>query len=329
MDWLKRRWFLVGLIVLIPLGMIIGTVLPAERLQHVASIAKAGATSWLVAAILFLMSYSLDSRQIGKSLRSPGPVLLACLVNFGVTPLLAWPLMQVQLLPDFAVGLMIAASVPCTMAAASVWTRKAGGNDAVSLLVTMLTNGLCFLVTPLWLNLATSSNVEFDVGDMMRRLMLSALLPATLGQLVRLIPSAREFATKHKSSVGVMAQAFILAIVFSVSLLEIGPQLRHMDSGGVGVLGLAIVWVSCIVVHLSAMGIGWQAGGRFGFDRADRIAVAFSGSQKTLPIGLLVATDPSMFGDGSMPFALFPMLMYHASQLFLDTAIADRWKGQG
>ena len=34
------------------------------------------------------------------------------------------------------IGLMIAVSTPCTLAGASVWTRKAGGNDAVSLLTT-------------------------------------------------------------------------------------------------------------------------------------------------------------------------------------------------
>ena len=27
---------------------------------------------------------------------------------------------------------------------------------------------------------------------------------------------------------------------------------------------------------------------------------------------------------GSFAFAVFPMLMYHASQLFIDTAVADR-----
>ena len=329
MDWLKRRWFLVGLIVFIPAGILIGFQLPPETLLPVSRAVEAGATSWMVAIILFLMSFSLDSRQIGKSLRSPGPVLFACLVNAAVVPLLAWPLMRLQLRPDFSIGLMIAATVPCTMATASVWTRKAGGNDAVSLLVTMITNGLCFLVTPLWLNLATASNVEFDLGEMMRRLVMCALLPATIGQLVRLVPAAREFSVKHKPAIGAFAQAFILVIVFTASLLKIGPQLHQMDGGRAGALGLVVVWGSCILVHLAGLWIGWKGGGLLGLSRGDRIAIAFAGSQKTLPIGLLVATHPAMFGDGSVPLAIFPMLMYHVSQLFLDTAFADRWRTEG
>jgi solute carrier family 10 (sodium/bile acid cotransporter), member 7 len=321
LQWLRRRWFLVGLLVLIPAGLALGAQLPSERLQRIAAVVEGGATAWLVAAILFLMSFSLDSRQIGRALTRPGPVLLACVINFGVLPLIAWPLMKVQLLSDYAIGLMIAASVPTTMAAASVWTRKAGGNDAVSLLVTLLTNGLCFLVTPLWLGLAVASSFEFDLWQMIRRLIYTALLPALAGQLARLVPRLRLFVNDHKVAAGVLAQAFILVIVFSAALLKMGPQLQAMNGGSGGLLGLLVVWVSGMAVHLAAMGIGWRGGHLLGFDRRDCIAIAFAGSQKTLPIGLLIATDPSMAG---VPFAVFPMLMYHASQLFLDTAIADR-----
>ena len=55
------------------------------------------------------------------------------------------------------------------------------------------------------------------------------------------------------------------------------------------------------------------------------------GTQKTLPIGLLIATGADMFGDPDLlgpgrgvPLAVFPMLMYHASQMFLDTVVASR-----
>ncbi len=317
MDWLKRRWFLVGLLVLIPSGLILGTGLSAEHLRQIEEITGPRATSYLVALILFLMSFSLDSRQLGRSLRRPGPVLFACLANYGLVPLLAWPLMQVQRLDDFALGLMIAATVPCTMAAASVWTRKAGGNDAVSLLVTMLTNGLCFIFTPLWLSVVIASTFEFDATAMVRRLVVSALIPATLGQLARLSPRLHRFATTYKPAVGVVAQVCVLVIVFAAAFLKAGPQLGSSGDLGVGPLAVAIVWLSCIAVHLAAMFLAWHGGRLLGFTRADRIAIAIAGSQKTLPIGLLVANH---FGG----FALFPMLMYHASQLFIDTAIADR-----
>ncbi|MEE3284988.1 MAG: bile acid:sodium symporter, partial [Planctomycetota bacterium] len=56
----------------------------------------------------------------------------------------------------------------------------------------------------------------------------------------------------------------------------------------------------------------------------DRIAVLFGSSQKTLPIGVYLATSPEIGIAAMNPFAVFPMLMFHASQLFVDTIIAGR-----
>ncbi|MBX3437071.1 MAG: bile acid:sodium symporter [Planctomycetaceae bacterium] len=317
MDWLKRRWFLVGLVVLILLGLLLGMRLPAETVQAVERHAGRGMTSSLVAIIMFLMSYSLDSQLLGRSIRRPGPVIFGCLVNGALVPLLAWPLLPLQRLDDFALGLMIAAAVPCTLAAASVWTRRAHGNDAVALLVTMVTNSLCFIVTPLWLSFVVESTFELDAGALMRQLIFSALIPAALGQLARLIAPLRNFAAAYRAPISVIAQSCVLATVFAAALFKAGPQLGA--SGGIeaSLPAVVIVWTSCIVVHLAAIFLAWHGGRWLGFARADRIAIAFSGSQKTLPIGLLVA---SHFGG----FTLFPMLMYHASQLFIDTAVADR-----
>jgi sodium/bile acid cotransporter 7 len=229
--------------------------------------------------------------------------------------------------PDFAAGLMIAASVPSTMAAASMWTRKAGGNDAVSLLVTLLTNGGCFLVTPVWLNLALSSGrgaggpvVELNVVDLMQDLLISALLPITAGQLCRLIPLAAATADRRKMALGVAAQACILAIVL-LTAVKGGPRVRAGADAIGGVGALLLVWASCVGLHVLAMIVA-SAGARVaGFSWQDRIAVTFAASQKTLPIGVAIA---NIFVGYGLPFAVFPMLMYHASQLFIDTAVADR-----
>jgi len=261
------------------------------------------------------------------SLRRPGPVVWAVFVTFVLIPLTAWPLARWQLTPDFAAGLMISASVPSTMAAASMWTRRAGGNDAVSLLVTLLTNGGCFLVTPLWLNLVLSSGsgtsgpvVELDVVDLMQHLVVSALLPITAGQLCRLIPLAAATADRRKVALGVVAQACILAIVL-LTAVKGGPRVRAGAGAIGGVAAILLVWASCIGLHVLAMFVALAGARAAGFSRPDCIAVTFAASQKTLPIGVSIANTFASYG---LPFAVFPMLMFHASQLFVDTAVADR-----
>jgi len=324
---IQKRWFLISLLTLIPAGLLTGYF---GDIQAVESLRSLVPTRPLTAFILVLMSFSLNSSQLKASLQKPGPVCWASLCNYGLIPLLGWAAMSFQLTADFRIGLMIAASTPCTLAAASVWTRKAGGNDAVSLLTTLVTNTVCFVVTPFWLVTATGQAVDLNISDLTRRLLLVVLLPTLIGQSLRLSRSLADFATKRKTPIGVVAQSCVLVLVLLASL---GGGIKLRDASlGQQVAGLAVVWGSCVAIHLAAFVVAWQGGGVLKFDRKDRIAASFAGSQKTLPIGVYLATDPSAFGgaeviDGlPIPFAVFPMLMFHASQLFVDTLIADRLK---
>jgi sodium/bile acid cotransporter 7 len=340
LELLKKRWFLVSLAVLIPSGLLVG--MQPSLAPQIGLLRSAVPPRAVTAIVLFLMSLSLNSRQLGESLRSPGPVLWAATVNYGFIPLAALGLMSFQLLEDFRYGLMIAAVVPCTMAAASVWTRKAKGNDAVSLLVTVTTNGLCFLITPFWLFLAIwlyplkDNSVQLDGLDPMLlvwRLILAVLIPALFGQLLRLSSRIAAFADGNKTVIGVVAQSCILVIVLTAAC-DAGTRLNG-DAGSRTLVAVLLVWGSCVGLHLAAMEVGITGGRLLGFRREDIVAVAFSSSQKTLPIGVLLATDKDMLGNPDLlgagmgiPFAVFPILMYHASQLFIDTVVADRFAEQ-
>lgn len=316
---IQKYWFLLGLLVLIPSGLLTGYRLSPETLE--ASVGRIN-SSYLTATVLFLMAFTLDSRQFMKSLRTPGPVIFAGLLNLGMIPLLAMAIAPWQSTPDFQVGLMIAASVPCTLAAASVWTRKAGGNDAVSLLVTLATNTLCVFVTPFWLKLSTSQTVSLDLTSMTLKLMLVVLLPTLIGQLLRLNARLGDFATRRKIPIGVLAQGLILLLVCAAAI-KAGAQLGK-SSQAIDGWGLILVGLCCVGLHLTAAGTAWIGGGWLGFELPDRKAIVFAGSQKTLPIGVLLATDAAMFGNAGVPFAIFPMLIYHASQLLIDTNLAQR-----
>jgi sodium/bile acid cotransporter 7 len=324
-SFLQRHWFLVALLLFLPLGIALGR---ADSISWLNTLVDILPTSLCTGGILFLMSVTLDTGKLMQSLRQPYPVITACTINMLLMPLLCLPLLILQQTPDFKVGLLIAASVPCTMAAASVWTRKAEGNDAVSLLVTLVTNGFCFVVTPAWMELGrvvfatadTASAVSF--GEMMLRLTVGALVPALLGQLARTRVGIRRRVDSNRSAISNTAQAIILALVF-ISSFKGGQKFDFDGTGGLPHQALLIVWGSCIVLHLAAASLGWLAGGLFGFAERDRRAVVLAGSQKTLPIGLLVSEATGM------PFSIIPMLLFHASQLFIDTWIANRLQKRG
>jgi sodium/bile acid cotransporter 7 len=323
---LIRHWFLITLGLLIVGGWGLGLSRHGETVQASLWLLN---PRWITAGVLFLMAFSLNTHTLRQAFLSPAPVILGFALNYGFVPLMAWWLMSVQTHDDFRLGLMIAASVPCTTAAASVMTRKAKGNDAVSLLITVSTNGLCFVLTPLWLRATTSQQVDLDVVRLMLDLVVAVLLPTILGQILRQPAAVADFATRHKTPIGVAAQVLIESIVF-VASVNAGVKWVQVGSGTESPITLAavgIAWGTCLVIHLSSLAIGYFGARSLRFEPANQTPVAFAASQKTLPIGLYISSDPKLFGL-SHPFAVFPMLMYHASQLFLDTWLATRMAGR-
>jgi sodium/bile acid cotransporter 7 len=329
--FLKRQWFLTTLGLLIALGLALGATGNASSVQPITDRLN---PRWITAGVLFLMALSLDTGKLWQAFRSPGPVMLGFAINYGAIPLAAWLLMPLQHSTDFQFGLMIAASVPCTTAAASVMTRKAGGNDAVSLLTTLATNTACFALTPFWLGMTTATKVSFDSRTMMLELAQAVLLPTILGQLLRQPLVVKREASRYKTPLGVVAQVLIELMVLTAAMragaklhevqVSAAPTSSPATAGNhVTLQGVLVVWISCVAVHGMGLAAGWYASRALRISRGNAAAVAFAGSQKTLPIGLYVATNPATFGL-AFPFAMLPMLLFHASQLFIDTAISAR-----
>lgn len=333
LQFLVKRWFLLSLTTLIVAGMALGGAVPAV----VRPIADALNPLLMTASILFLMSFSLETRQLQAALRTPLPVMLGAVLNIGLAPMLGAALMPLQGVVDFRYGLLAASCVPCTMAAASVWTRKARGNDAISLLVTLVTNTASIMTIPFWLSLALAwfpisgasespSALVADVAllDLKQtaiELVIGVLLPIMLGQIARQSPRLSDWALRHKVGISAVAQMLILVMVWTAAVK--GGVRISQTKLVIGAGDILLVWGSVIVVHLTTLYAGLFLCRSLGVPRADQIAVAFAGSQKTLPVGLLISETLSR--QAGLGLAVFPMLMYHASQLFLDTVIADRF----
>ncbi|HET6423435.1 MAG TPA: bile acid:sodium symporter [Planctomycetaceae bacterium] len=318
---LIRQWFLCALAVMLAGGLIAGCYLPAVFVeQFLDAIHPAGTT----AVVLFLMSFSLDTSRLRDTLRDPPAVLWGAVVNMGLTPLIAWPLAILQARPDFSLGLMVAAISPCTLATASVFTRRAGGNDAISLLVTLLTNCACVVVSPLWLGVILSENSSLDLTGIMSKLGACVLLPTLLGQLAQWPPAGQALSRRHRGVINFVSQCLVLLLVL-IAAMRGGLMLRDQPSSPAV---FALVWLcgSCIAVHAASLAIGWVGARALRAPLADTIAVAFAGSQKTLPIALFIATQP-VITQQDVPLITFPLLAFHAGQLLLDAMLADRWAG--
>jgi sodium/bile acid cotransporter 7 len=205
------------------------------------------------------------------------------------------------------------------LASAAVWTRRAGGDDTVSILVTAITNLTCFLVTPFWLYVMTGSELsatdQAQLARMPIRLGFLVVLPMALAQLLRQQPLIGEWATRRKPLLSTIAQVGILSMVLA-GATQCGLQLQRTSWGSFS--DVPFMCVVALTLHLAVFWLGVRSAAWCGFGRPQTIAIGMSGSQKTLMVGLDIAIN--YFGG----FAVLPMVAYHFLQLTADTVIADR-----
>lgn len=313
--FLARRWFVLTILT----GIVAACFVPGSLhwTRHIDA-------QIVMALALFLSSWTLESRSLYRALVRPMPAIWAAVISFGFLPALGW--MSGQLLPiaDFRIGLMICTSVPCTLASAVLWTRMAGGAEATALLSTFLTTSLSWAATTLWLTVTTGSQVEIDVGAMMTNLAIVLVLPVGVGQLARMPASLRWAAIRGKAPLGVLSRLLILVIMLRAAV-DVSEQLHRETAPNLSaflILGTAGL---CIAIHLTALFGGVWSSRLLGFDHATQIAVGFAGSQKTLPVSLLLF---ERYFSG-YALAVVPLLFYHSGQLIVDTFIAEWWLGKG
>lgn len=315
-QFLVDRWFLVALALALGLG--IGLHDWLSPLTHVPELRQT-----IVVVVMFLMALPLEAGAVWETLRRPWASLLATTVNYGFLPLFAWALSLAlwhsgTLGDNMVRGILVAAAVPCTLASASVWTRRAGGNDAVAMMVTVITNLLCFIVTPAWLWLTIGDIPQFSPLAVLTKLGLLVVLPMVLAQLLRQLSSIGPWATQHKTPLSVASQCGIL---FTVFLGAIGTGVKLAGSS------LSSIWLElCVMIavvlcaHIGTLLVGIRLARWTRLSRGDSIAVGIAGSQKTVMVGLEVSAQ--------LGVTLLPMVAFHVGQLLADTAIADRLQKQ-
>ncbi len=299
-----RHWFLVLLAMVLTVGLVFG-----PQLEQLVRFPR----GWLVATVLFLTALPMSFGQLSKAARATRAIVLALVLSTIVAPVLAWLIGQLLPIP-LAVGLVVAATVPCTLASAAVWTRRGGGDEAIALLVTLITNLACFLVLPAWLWILLGSEEAAPRGLVIRLLML-VVAPVVVAQLLRLSSTVAEAATRRKPLLSYTAQIGVLTMVF-FGAVSAGDTLSRLDSTTITAIHWLALLVAVAVLHLLLFAAGWIGGRAVGSSDANRLAVAVAGSQKTLMIGLDVAL-------GFSGLAVLPMVAYHVTQLILDTLLVD------
>jgi sodium/bile acid cotransporter 7 len=187
----------------------------------------------------------------------------------------------------------------------------------------LLTTGTSWLVTTVWVVWGTGVGAGVDGAALMRGLALVLVVPVGLGQLLRASDPVRRLAARGRRLFGVLSQLLIFALILQ-AVVEVSRRLDETASG-LTFGALALTAVVCVATHLAALAAGLVSSRGLGFPRPSRIAVAFAGSQKTLPVALFLFHG---YFKHDYPLAVIPLAFYHVGQLVADTFIADGFAGR-
>ncbi len=308
---LTKHWFLVALGCCFASGYVLAG--PLEPLLK-----QTFLRSGIVFSVMWAMGVTLRADTIRRSVARPLPSLLAIGMNVIAVPLLCFP--AAWLLPEFLFGgLFVASIVPCTLASASVWTRKAGGDDSIAMMTTVVTNLACLVVVPVGISLVLAETTEVSATDQMRKLATVVVAPLLLAQVMRRLGLA-SWADRNKPRLAVFGQLGILSMVVFGAVAGAGAVNDAATDVITWIDGLSTIGAA-VAVHVLALVIGIAIARKLRVRRDGQIAIGIAGSQKTLMVGLQIAIDCGV--------SVIPMLVYHLGQLLIDTLVAQRWKAGG
>jgi len=308
---LKHHWFLVALVLV---------VIVATSFPHVFdAYAEEFDTRWAVIFIMFLNALTLETSRLLSAIRRPLVAATGVFFSFFFAAAFGYPIARL-LLPlsaDLAVGLIIISAMPTTLASGTIWTRMANGNDALSMVITVVGNSISFVVSPAILSLALATTVVMEPLEMMQKLFVVVVLPVGVAQVCLRCRAIRERAVQWKAWLSMIAQMMILNIIF-VGIVG-GVATMKKSSGGMSVTALMAGVLAVVAVHLLAMAGCWAAGRAMHLPRADRLAIMFNGAQKTLPAALYICAE--FFPR--YPFAPIACVLYHVCQLVVDSWLVE------
>ncbi|MFH8926247.1 bile acid:sodium symporter family protein [Streptomyces pristinaespiralis] len=309
-------WLPIDPYILALLGTVaLAALLPASgRAAEVAG----GASTGAVALLFFLYGARLSTREALDGLRHwrlHVTVLAATFVVFPLLGLAARGLQPAVLTPELYSGLLFLCLVPSTIQSSIAFTSMARGNVPAAICAGSFSSLAGIVLTPLLAALLLGGTAGGFSADSLLRIVLQLLVPFLTGQLLR--RWVARFLVRHKKVLGYVDRGSILLVVYTAfsegMTAGVWQQVTPVRLG-------ALLAVEAVLLA-AMLTLTWFGAKRLGFGRADRIAIQFAGSKKSLAAGLPMATV--LFG-AQASLAVLPLMLFHQMQLMVCAVIAKR-----
>ncbi|MGV9990348.1 bile acid:sodium symporter family protein [Streptomyces sp. NPDC003374] len=307
-------WMPLDPYLLLLLGTVgLAALLPA---RGTAADVASGASTAAIAFLFFLYGVRLSTREALAGLRHWRLHLTVLVCTFLVFPLLgvaARGLVPFLLTRPLYEGLLFLTLVPSTIQSSIAFTSIARGNVPAAICAGSFSSLAGIVLTPLLAAALLGGGTGGFSGHSLVTIVLELPVPFLAGQVLR--PWIGGFVARHRKVLGLVDRGSILLVVYTAFSEGMVRGIWHQVSPAR--LG-ALLAVEAVLLAVMLV-LTWYGARALRFGRADRIAIQFAGSKKSLASGLPMASV--LFGAHAS-LAVLPLMLFHQMQLMVCAVIA-------
>ena len=248
----------------------------------------------MLGAIMFGMGLTLSPADFKVVLSRPKDILIGCLTQFTVMPLLALGLTWAFSLPqELAIGVILVGCCPGGTAS-NVITYLAKGDLALSVGMTAASTLLAPLLTPLLVWLLAGTMVDVDTVGMLMSIVYVVIAPIVCGLLCqRFLPKLTKLLTPYLPAFSSIVIAMVVGIVVSHNAARL--------------LTAGLLIVAVVMIHnLLGLAIGFTVGSLLRLQRPKCVALSIEvGMQNSGLASSLAVLHFAAYPLATIPGAVF------------------------
>ena len=250
--------------------------------------------NYLLGVVMFGMGLALNLKDFKIVFSRPKDVIIGCLAQFTVMPLLAWTLSRLFALDEaLALGVVLVGCCPGGTAS-NVITFLAKGDLALSVGMTGVSTLLAPFLTPLLTWALAGKSVNVDVVGMLLSILWVVIVPIVIGLVVKWIwPKFTEEATDYLPAFSSIAIATIVAIIFAANASK-------LLAGGMMII------VVVALHNICGLGLGYLIGRLLNLTEAKKRAISIEvGMQNSGLASSLATIHFAAYPLATIPGAIF------------------------
>ncbi|XP_059157776.1 sodium/bile acid cotransporter 7-like isoform X3 [Physella acuta] len=225
--------------------------------------------------------------------------------------------------PALLDGLLILSAMPPPVSSAIILTRLVGGNEAAALFNSVFGSMLgIFLTPPLILFILGSKEVEIPSEQILKQLILTVVVPLICGLVFR--NYKRRWLLKQNIPFNLIGHLLTFYIIYATFCATFTRSDLSLDYFSLITTGFIIFClqsgIMCLLLFLTSSSV-------FNFDCLDCVTIAFSGTHKSITLGMPVI-EIIFEGNPNISYLSVPLLIYNPMQIVLggmSIELLERW----